>query len=76
MQITQIATEGLLRAEQRLEQAAAKVARSTELRETNSGDTLDLSPAARELIESRNGYKANARLFNQASQCKVINILA
>jgi len=61
------ALEGMSRAETRFNQAAGDIARSTTVA-PSGGDILDLSAPMLSLMESRNSFEANTKVFKVADE--------
>ena len=59
------ALEGMSRADTQLNKAAADIARAS-LASPSSGDILDLSAPMLALIESKNNFEANSKVFKVA----------
>ena len=67
------ALEGMSRAETQLNQAAGDIARSTTVDATPvvtrvSGDIVDLSASMVSLLQSRNNFDANTKVFKVADE--------
>jgi len=70
------ALEGMSRAETQLNRAANDIARSTTVSPTG-GDVLDLSAPMVSLLESRNNFEANTKVFKVADEMQksLLNVI-
>ncbi len=76
MELSAIALQGMERAQGRLEDSAARLARLGTA--DYGGDTVDLSREAVEMLAARNDFAANARVAGAGAEMekKLIDLLA
>jgi flagellar hook protein FlgE len=70
------ALEGMSRAETQLNQAASDIARSSTVQPA-SGDVVDLSTSMVALLQSRNSFDANTKVFKVADEMQksLLNVI-
>ncbi len=70
------ALEGMSRAETQLNQAAGDIARATTV-SPPAGDIVDLSTAMVALLQSRNSFEANTKVFKVADEMQksLLNVI-
>jgi hypothetical protein len=62
------ALEGMSRAETQFNKAAGDIARAPVVSPSGGGDVVDLSASAVALMESKNSFEANSKVFQVADQ--------